>query len=291
MVIYKPLVRYCCRLLKKCVRFLYTFRQFRMNVFFFARKEMIKKLNIFLCYAHADKVLLDELKAHLKPLGRYGLVTLWHDGDITPGTDWAKEIKLRLNKADIVLLLISADFIRSDYCYSVEMQQAIERYQAGKIRVIPIITRPVDWQDTPIGGITLGSLQALPKGAKPVTRWKNRDEAWVNVARGITSAANEWLGRSSIGQSARPRVSPLWRSLHTIAINIRKQRKIAISVLVLSLLLTIFLGYHPSRALQSNQPPKLNRPMQEENNILLEWNINGWYDKYNVLIFKEKWGK
>ncbi|MEM7794112.1 MAG: TIR domain-containing protein [Cyanobacteria bacterium P01_C01_bin.118] len=99
-----------------------------------------------------------------------------------------------LKRADIILLLISADFIASDYCYEIELQQAMERHQAGEARVIPIILRPADWQNTPFS-----ELQAFPTNAKPITSWSDRDEAWLNVEM-LLEKRFKILGLSGIGE-------------------------------------------------------------------------------------------
>ncbi len=98
-----------------------------------------ESVEVFCCYARKDQSLLLELKTHLTPLQREGLITLWADIDINAGMEWEKEIQRHLNTAQIILLLISPDFIASEYCYSVEMQRAVERHECGEARVIPII--------------------------------------------------------------------------------------------------------------------------------------------------------
>ena len=108
------------------------------------------------------------------------------DRKIGAGKEWENEIDKHLNAADIILLLISSDFLASDYCYDVEVQTAMKRHDAGEARVIPIILRPVDWSGAPFS-----RLQALPKDAKPVTDWPNRDQAFLNVAQGIRAAVEE----------------------------------------------------------------------------------------------------
>ena len=142
-------------------------------------------VKIFCCYAHEDEPLLKKLKTHLFPLQRAGLVDVWYDRDISAGSDWEQQIKERLNTAHIILLLVSPDFMSSDYCYSIEMQRAIERHEQGEAHVIPIILRPVYWQDV------LGKLQALPTDAIPVmsSGWQYQDEAFVNVTEGIRKVA------------------------------------------------------------------------------------------------------
>jgi outer membrane protein assembly factor BamB len=130
------------------------------------------------------------------------LINVWHDGEIRAGAEWAQEIKTHLNEAKIILLLISPDFIQSDYCYSTEMHRALERHQQRDARVIPVILRPItDWKKVPPGDIQLGQLQALPENAKPITTWKNPDEAWKEVAEGIEQVINELLRGSLMPQS------------------------------------------------------------------------------------------
>src|SRR5450755_635431 len=137
-------------------------------------------VTMFLSYAHEDESLRSELEKHLSLLQRQGLVSTWQDRRIMAGTDWAEAIDEHLNSASIILLLISADFLASDYCYGVEMQRALDRDKAGQARVIPIIVRPCDKKGAPFA-----HLQALPKDARAITAWNNRDEAWTDVIAGI----------------------------------------------------------------------------------------------------------
>ncbi len=137
-------------------------------------------VSIFFCYAREDEALLKKLKVHLSPLQRQRLISVWHDRDISAGTEWEQEIKTHLDAAQIVLLLVSPDFIASDYAYDTEMQRALERHRRGEAKVIPIILRPVYWHGTP-----LGELQALPTDGKPVTSWQDPDSAFYDVVKGI----------------------------------------------------------------------------------------------------------
>src|SRR5205823_9597857 len=114
-------------------------------------------IEVFCCYAHKDQSLLNELKTHLIPLQRYGLIHIWNDTDISPGTEWEEEINKHLNSAQIILLLVSPNFMASDYCYSKEMNQAMERHKRGEAQVIPIILRHIYWQRA-----LFGQLQVLP---------------------------------------------------------------------------------------------------------------------------------
>jgi tetratricopeptide (TPR) repeat protein len=143
-------------------------------------------VEVFYSYSHKDEWLRDELETHLSLLKRTGVIADWHDRRITAGTEWAGQIDEHLESAGVILLLISADFLASDYCYDIEMKRALERHESREARVIPIIIRPVDWRGAPFG-----KLQALPTDGKAVTSWPNRDEAWTNVAQGIRTAVEE----------------------------------------------------------------------------------------------------
>lgn len=150
--------------------------------------QSTKKLKVFYVYARADQELHEALDRHLRVLKyRYSLET-WFDRQILPGANWSKTIEDKLNQADIILLLISVDFIASDYCYNVEMQQAFFRHEKGQAKVIPIILRPCLWQTLP-----LNSLQVLPSGALPITSWQSRDDACVNTVREIERSIQDLL--------------------------------------------------------------------------------------------------
>lgn len=143
-------------------------------------------LELFYCYAREDTSWRDQLDKHLSALKRLDNLRVWYDGNIIAGTVWEDEIKAHLNSANIVVLLVSSDFLASDYCYSIEMQRALERHAQKTARVIPIIIRPVDWHGAPFS-----HLQILPERAKPVTRWSNIDDAFENVAKEIRKAAKD----------------------------------------------------------------------------------------------------
>jgi GTPase SAR1 family protein/predicted phosphodiesterase len=147
-----------------------------------------KPIKLFLSYAHSDEPLRQELMKHLSLLQRQGVIQTWHDRNINAGDDWKQQIDDNLNTATVILLLISADFLYSDYCYEIEMQRALERHNAGEARVIPVVLRPVDWHGAPFG-----TLQALPTDTRPITLWTNRDEAYVNVAQGVRRAVEAIL--------------------------------------------------------------------------------------------------
>ncbi len=139
--------------------------------------------SLFFSYSHKDEVLRDRLEVHLSALKREGAISTWHDRRITAGDVLGQRIDEQLERADIILLLISADFLASDYCNDVEMQRALERHEEGTARVIPVILRPCDWQHSPFG-----HLLAAPTDGKPITRWPDEDEAFLDVVRQIRAA-------------------------------------------------------------------------------------------------------
>lgn len=142
-----------------------------------------RPIRLFFSYSHRDEGLRNRLETHLSALKREGVIENWHDREIKGGEDWSRQINEHLVSADVVLLLVSANFLASEYCYGVELAHALERHESGDALVIPIILRPVDWQPT-----VLGRLQALPTDGKPVTSWSNRDAAFLDIARGIRRA-------------------------------------------------------------------------------------------------------
>ena len=105
-----------------------------------------------------DEPLCIELDKHLSQLRHDGLITAFHKRLITPGTDWTKALDQHLDIAAIILLLVSPDFLASDYCYGVEMRRALVRHKAGNAQVIPILLRPADWESAPFA-----SLSCLPR--------------------------------------------------------------------------------------------------------------------------------
>jgi hypothetical protein len=135
---------------------------------------------IFISYAPEDEVYRNELVKHLKLLQTSGIVSVWHDRKILPGSIRGAEIDTHLNSADLILLLISVDFINSDYCWHTEVKRAVERHRAGEAVVIPVIVRTVDWQAAPFG-----QLKPLPEGGKPVRTWASMDIAMDNIVRGV----------------------------------------------------------------------------------------------------------
>ncbi|WP_205879067.1 GUN4 domain-containing protein [Leptolyngbya sp. BC1307] len=147
-------------------------------------------VTVFFSYSHKDETLRDELAKHLEILKWNDVIADWHDRRILPGDEWDKQIKGNLNSAQIILLLVSSDFIASHYCRETEIRRAMERHEAGEARVIPVILRKCLWHVTPFG-----KLQALPKNGTPVMdvgTWPTWDDAFCNIAEGIQKAANSF---------------------------------------------------------------------------------------------------
>jgi hypothetical protein len=135
-----------------------------------------------------DEHAKNDLLKHLEPLRRLEIIKAWNDRMLKPGEEWGRKISDNLEKADIILLLVSIDFINSPYCYDIELDRAIERHTDGECSVIPVILRSCMWKSTPFG-----TIQAVPKDGRPVSLWPDRDEAFVNVVEGIKQVAEELL--------------------------------------------------------------------------------------------------
>lgn len=153
-------------------------------------------INLFFSYAHEDEELRDELEVHLSMLKRSGLVRAWHDRRITAGSDLGGEISKHLEEADVILLLLSPHFLASDYCYETEATRALQLHEAGKAVVIPVILQPCDWLESPFR-----KLRGTPKDGKPVAKFANINDAFLEVTRDIREAAKT-LGKSESLQAA-----------------------------------------------------------------------------------------
>lgn len=164
-------------------------------------------MKIFISYSHKDEGHRNNLVTHLAPLKRDGVIEVWHDRKISAGREWADQIDENLEQASIILLLISSDFLASDYCYDKEMSRALEKHQNGEARVIPIIIRSADWATAPFA-----KLQALPQEGKPIDNWRKKDEAWTDVAKGIRQVVQELSSNANPSVNQRPNEhrKPVW---------------------------------------------------------------------------------
>lgn len=165
----------------------------------------MQPVSIFIAYSRTDDDLRKELETHLSLLRRQKLIDTWFDGRINLSEEWNSGISQQLESAAVMLLLVSADFINSEYIWDVELRRAMERQAAGELRVIPILLRPCDWRTAPFS-----KVQGLPRNFQPVTTWSNRDEAWVDVVRGLRSVVESIIAdgpRTRPGPSDDPKPS------------------------------------------------------------------------------------
>jgi hypothetical protein len=154
-------------------------------------------IRVFFSYSHEDEAYRDQLDKHLTLLRRQRLIDIWHDRRILPGQNFAGAIDKALDEADVILLLVSASFLASEYCYSVEMGRALERNRRGEVAVIPVIVRPCDWRSAPFG-----ELLAAPRDGKPLTQWLDIDAAYTDVAAAVRRAVEARAART--GNTASP---------------------------------------------------------------------------------------
>jgi hypothetical protein len=150
---------------------------------------------VLFSYSHADEDLRDRLEKNLTMLKRQGVIETFHDRRIAAGNEVDSSISAELERADVILLLVSTDFLASAYCYDIEMKRALERHERGEARVIPVILRPCEWKEAPFG-----KLMATPRDGKPITSFPDLDDAFLQVTQAIRQAVT--------GGSAGPKVSP-----------------------------------------------------------------------------------
>ncbi|WP_437877548.1 TIR domain-containing protein [Sorangium sp. So ce513] len=156
-------------------------------------------VDVFISHAPEDERPLGRLEVHLGLMKRQGLLRTWHRGRVGAGGEPDAEAAARLDAAWLILLLVSADYLASEDCFTHEMTRALARHDSGAARVIPVLVHACDWASAPFG-----KLEPLPTGSKPVSSWRNRNEGWANIARGIRSiveAARPSAGGLEAGES------------------------------------------------------------------------------------------
>ena len=141
---------------------------------------------IFYSYSHRDADLRDRLGTYLAPLKYQNKIEEWHDRRIEPGAEWAKGISAQLASAQLILLLVSADFLASDYFFGVEMETALARLKRGQVKVVPMLLKPCLWQES-----RFSELQIIPRDGKAVTSWPSAEEAFTQVATEIRTLVSE----------------------------------------------------------------------------------------------------
>lgn len=157
-------------------------------------------VKLFFSYSHKDEDLRNELETHLALLRRQGIISSWHDRRIMAGSDFGQAISAELESAQIILLLISANFLASDYCFEKEMEKALEKHRDGSAVIVPVILHPCDWQSSPFG-----HLRATPTDGRAISMHANQQEALACVAKDIREVAGKISGPASQTES------PEWR--------------------------------------------------------------------------------
>lgn len=170
-------------------------------------------IKIFYSYSRKDLDMRDKLDVQLSPLKRANKISTWHDLQLEAGEEWKLAISDKLDKADIILLLVSGDFIHSEYCYGTELKRAIARHQEGTARVIPIILRPCLWN---IPEVPFSILNVLPDHAKPITSWANSDEAFAIVARKIRDTVDQLLQKRTSQPPEEPPGPPVGQQIRRL---------------------------------------------------------------------------
>jgi nucleoside phosphorylase len=145
-------------------------------------------ISVFISYSPKDETFLHELETHLATLTREGSIRLWHRRFITAGRELVSETDSHLSSAQLILLLVSSDFLASDYLYGRELTRALKREKEKSARIIPIIVRPCDWQQTPIA-----EFVTLPRKNNAISFWENKDDVWSTVAQEVRLVCEEML--------------------------------------------------------------------------------------------------
>ncbi len=153
--------------------------------------------SVFFSFSHVDGALRDQLEKQLSMLKRQGVIETWHDRRVGAGDEYEREIDEHINSDDIILLLVSADFLASDYCYDIEMTRAMERHERKEAIVIPVILRACDWKHAPFG-----KLKGVPEDGRPVTQWTDIDSALLEVAQAVRGAAERIVQRRGTAPTA-----------------------------------------------------------------------------------------
>jgi hypothetical protein len=182
-----------------------------MERYFLGPSEEHRLATLFFSYSHKDATLRDQLETQLAMLKRQGVIQIWHDRRIVAGEELDHAISAHIETDDVILLLVSPDFLASNYCYEVEMVRAMERHRTGEAIVIPVILRACDWQYAPFG-----KLLATPTDGRPVMQWPDRDQAFLEVAKSVRAAVQKLnetaANRPNIAQSfpsSAPTLTPL----------------------------------------------------------------------------------
>jgi len=149
-------------------------------------------LKLFISYAHMDEKWRARLKPNLELLQREGLIEIWSDRQIVPGSKWDEEIQRKVAEAELYLFLMSTNLLNSDYVREKELPAALKRYEEKKAGFVPVVVQRCSWKEY------VGEIQGLPTGGKPVSDWRPYDNACFDVEQGLRKTIAElrkMLGR------------------------------------------------------------------------------------------------
>ena len=144
-------------------------------------------LRVFYSYSHQDDAMRQRLNVFLRPLVQQKRIVEWHDRKIGPGADWASEISSALKSADIILFLVSPDFLASEYCFGVEVDEALARLKRKEVLVVPVLLKKCLWKDS-----RFSELQHIPRDGKDVASWNPPDDGFNTVAEEIRDLIGSW---------------------------------------------------------------------------------------------------
>jgi hypothetical protein len=172
-------------------------RSGRGSIRYFNASPAGRRCRVFVSYARVDEAHRIRLDVHLAPLVREGLIDVWSDRAIEAGADWERDIQHELATADVVILLVTPDFVASAYCFEEELPEILRRNEQEGLRVLPVLVKAVDLANLPIG-----RFQGFPADLRPISSWRYADDAWLQVARGVRTVAEEVVRMSGF---SRPR--------------------------------------------------------------------------------------
>lgn len=171
---------------------------------------------VFYSYSHKDAEWRQRVSTYLAPLKHQDRIVEWHDREVAPGTDWNTEISAQLESANLIVFLISADFLASDYCFGIERVRALERLKRGEVKVAPILLKPCLWQES-----VFSALQFIPRDNKPVSSWASADDALLAVANEIRAIVLDPTPALPLPQSEGTRANQFANSLEPVRAQIR----------------------------------------------------------------------
>jgi hypothetical protein len=171
---------------------------------------------VFYSYSHKDAEWRDRVATYLAPLRQQKKIVEWHDRRIEPGVDWDSEITGQLESANLIVFLISADFLASDYCFGIERARALERLKRGEVRVAPILLKPCLWQES-----VFSALQFIPRDNKPVCSWASTDDALLSVANEVRAIVSDPIPTPTPDPSEVAKANEFANSLELVRVQIR----------------------------------------------------------------------